>query len=153
MDYGKIETHERVRLTVEAMARQDFREVKRLLDSSPMETVEVHSLEYLNTFRMLPRVAALFELEMRGIALSIQVSDNQPPLMAQMAAAKEAWSRFCNEYDIEPEVLIATAGGHHPMVRQLLGWCCLPPDDELVNHWSGVFKMAATGEVLGERRH
>jgi hypothetical protein len=153
MDYSKIETPERVRLTIEAMARKDFKEVKKLMDSSPLEQVEVHDLEYLNTARMLPRVATLFELEMRGLALSVQVSENAPPLMAQMNAAKVAWCSFCADYGIDPEVLIQTAGGHHPVVKQFLGWCCMPADPHLVEHWTGLFRVAASGEVLGEKRH
>lgn len=153
MDYSKIETRKRVHLTIEAMANKDFNEVKKLIDSSPLETIQVHSQEFLNIARMLPRVAALFEMEMRGLALSIQVTDNQPPLMAQMAAAKEAWSLFCAEHGVDPEVLIATAGGHHPVVKQLLGWCCTTPDAGLVKYWSGLFVVAASGEVLGDVHH
>ncbi|EJZ58454.1 hypothetical protein I1A_002782 [Pseudomonas fluorescens R124] len=153
MDYSKIETRERVRLTIEAMARKDFKEVKKLMDSSPLERVEVHDLEYLNTARMLPRVAALFELEMRGLALSVQVSKDQPSLMAQMNAAKVAWWAFCADYGVEPEVLIETAGGHHPVVKQLLGWCGMSADADLVKHWAGLFSVAASGEVTGEKRH
>lgn len=153
MNYSKIETQERVRLTIQAMARKDFGEIKKLMDSSPMEVVETHSLEYLNTARMLPRVAAFFEMEMRGLALSVQIAEDKPPLMAQMNAAKSAWSNFCAGYGIEPEVLIGTAGGHHPIVEQFLGWCCMPPDVDMVKHWTGLFQVAATGEVLGGKRH
>lgn len=153
MDYVNIETRERVQLTIKAMAAKDFNEVKRLMDSSPIETVEVHSLEYLNLSRMLPRVAALFELELRGLALSVQVAEDQPPLMAQMSAAKEAWKLFCERYGVDPNDLIQAVGDHHPIVRQFLGWCGPTVDAKLVDHWSGLFTIAATGETLGEKRH
>ncbi|MCO7595075.1 MULTISPECIES: hypothetical protein [Pseudomonas] len=153
MDYSKIGTAERVKLTIEAAASQDFETVKKLVDTCPRSKVEIQNLEYLDKTRMLMNVAARFEMEMRGIALAVQASDNPPPIMAQMNAAKVVWLEFCSHHDIDPEVLIQTAGGHHPLVKQFLGWCCLPPDEALVAHWRKVFHAASTGDLVTERRH
>ncbi|MEJ5039917.1 hypothetical protein LOY33_12900 [Pseudomonas sp. B21-036] len=153
MDYSKIGTEERVRLTIEATASHDFDRVRKLVDTCPRHKVEIQSLEYLDKTRMLMNVAARFEMEMRGIALAIQASDNPPPIMAQMNAAKVVWVEFCAQNDMNPDVLIQTAGGHHPLVKQFLGWCCLPPDEALVAQWRRVFHAASTGDLVTEKRH
>lgn len=158
MDYSKISTKERIKLTIQAMARKDLREVKELLDSSPKETVEVHSLEYLNTFRMLPRVAALFELELRGIVLTMasNMSNECAEILSQcldeVAAAKKAWAGFCSDYDVSPQDLIATVGGHHPAVANALA-TTLDANAQDVKRWQDLFRVAASGEVIGEIRH
>ncbi|WP_439864554.1 hypothetical protein [Pseudomonas antarctica] len=158
MDYSKIPTKERVKLTIQALARKDIKEIKALLDSSPIETVEVHSLEYLNTFRMLPRVAALFELELRGIVLTMasNMSNEGAKILTQcldeVAAAKEAWIGFCSDYEVSPEDLIATAGGHHPAVANALA-TTLDANPLDVKRWRELFRVAASGEVIGEIRH
>lgn len=153
MDYEKIGNRERAKLTIEATAAQDFKEIRRLLDTCPKETVTIHNLEYLNTFRMLARVATIFEAELRGLALTVHAVEDKPPVMAQITAAKEAWARFCAEHEVDPAVLIQTTGGHHPAVSQLLGWCCLPAEPALLEHWLMLFQTAAQGEVFGEVRH
>lgn len=158
MDYQNLPTSERIRLTIKAIAKKDPQEVRRLSDSCPVKTVEVADLEYLNTTRMLTRVAMMFELEMRGIALTMATNlksergDILNECLDQAVAAKEAWAEFCQQYKLSPEELISSAGGHHPAVAGMMQ-TTLEPRSELVEHWRKLFQIAASGEVLGEKRH
>ncbi|MDM9596965.1 MULTISPECIES: hypothetical protein [Pseudomonas] len=147
---------ERISLTIKAIAQQDYAQVRQLIDSCPTEHVEVASLEFLNTTRMLCRVAQLFECEMRGLALNFASStmDGVAKLecLDQIAAANQAFADFCNDFDVSTQDLMNTVGGHHPAVVYLVG---LSPEakGDLVDNWRHSFAIAAGAEMLGERRH
>ncbi|UBM26093.1 hypothetical protein K8374_03585 [Pseudomonas sp. p1(2021b)] len=147
---------ERISLTIKAIAQKDYVQVRQLIDSCPTEHVEVTSLEFLNTTRMLCRVAQLFECEMRGLALNFTSSatDGAAKLecLDQIAAANQAFADFCNDHGVDTQDLISTVGGHHPAVVYLTG---LSPTAKggLVEYWRHSFAVAAGAEMLGERSH
>lgn len=149
---------ERVKLSIRAVGSRNTDELKRLMNSCPTETVEVTNLEYLNTFRMLCRVAHIFESEMRGIALTMAANMSNAgtvilgQCLDQVASAKAAWEEFCSIYGLTTDELINAAGGHHPTVSNMMK-TTLNPDPELVEQWRRIFAMAASGEVIGEKRH
>lgn len=149
---------DRISLTIKAIAEKDLVLVRQLMDSCPTEQVEVTSLEYLNTTRMLCRVAQLFECDMRGLALnfaSTATRDNAEGVtecLEQVAAANQAFTEFCGDFNVCTDDMLGTMGGHHPAVTYLIGLSPKPKAD-LVDHWRQAFAIAASGEVLGERRH
>ncbi|MDP9663787.1 UNVERIFIED_ORG: hypothetical protein J2W16_001501 [Pseudomonas cremoricolorata] len=151
-----MNVRERIGLTIKAIAQKDYAQVRQLIDSCPTEHVEVASLEFLNTARMLCRVAQLFECEMRGLALNFASSamDGAAKLecLVQIAAANQAFADFCSDHGVSTQDLISTVGGHHPAVVYLTG---LSPKakGELVENWRHSFAVAAGAEMLGERRH
>lgn len=153
-----MNVRERISLTIKAIALKDHAQVRQLVDSCPTEHVEVASLEFLNTTRMLCRVVQLFECEMRGLALnfaSTATRDNAGGItdcLDQVAAANQAFAEFCGDFNVSTEDLLGTMAGHHPAVIYLIGMSPTPKG-ELVDHWRQAFAIAARGEVLGERRH
>lgn len=153
-----MNVHERISLTIKAIAQKDYAQVRQLVDSCPTEHVEVASLEFLNTTRMLCRVAQLFECDMRGLALNFAsraTQDNAGGItdcLDQVAAASQAFADFCGDFSVSADDLLGTIGGHHPAVTYLIGLSPKPQAD-LVGQWRQVFAVAASGEVLGEQRH
>lgn len=149
---------DRISLTIKAIAEKDLVLVRQLMDSCPAEQVEVISLEYLNTTMMLCRVAQLFECDMRGLALnfaSTATRDNAEGVtecLEQVAAANQAFTEFCGDFNVCTDDLLGTMGGHHPAVTYMIGLSSKPKAD-LVGHWRQTFAIAASGEVLGERSH
>lgn len=151
-----MNVRERISLTIKAIAQNDHAQVRQLIDNCPTEHVEVASLEFLNTTRMLCRVAQLFECEMRGLALNFASSaiDGAAKLQCldQVAAANQAFVDFCSDFDVSAQELISTVGGHHPAVTYLTGLSTKAKED-LVENWRHSFAVAAGAEMLGERRH
>lgn len=153
-----MNVRERISLTIKAIAQKDYAQVRQLVDNCPTEHVEVASLEFLNTTRMLCRVAQLFECDMRGLALnfaSTAIRDNPGEItdcLDQVAAANQAFSEFCRDFEVCADDLLGTIGGHHPAVTYLIGLSPEPKSD-FVGRWRQVFTIAASGEVLGEQRH
>lgn len=151
-----MNVRERISLTIKAIAQKDHAQVRQLIDNCPTEHVEVASLEFLNTTRMLCRVAQLFECEMRGLALNFASSamDGAAKLecLDQVAAANQAFANFCSDFDVSSQELISTVGGHHPAVIYLTGLSPKAKGD-LVENWRHSFAVAAGAEMLGERRH
>lgn len=153
-----MNTRDRVNLTIKAIASKDIAEAKRLMDTCPKEQVEVTNLEFLNTTRMLLRVAILYESDLRGIALTMagNMSNAGASVLTQgleqFAAAKVAWDRFCESQGVSPHDLAATTGGHHPTVEGFLN-VGGEANPDLVGQWLKAFATAASGEVLGDTRH
>lgn len=153
-----MNVHERISLTIKAIAQKDYAQVRHLVDSCPTEHVEVASLEFLNTTRMLCRVAQLFECDMRALALNFastatrDIPGGITDCLDQVAAANQAFAEFCADFHVDADDLLGTVGGHHPAVAYLIGMSPEPKVD-LVDHWRQLFTVAASGEVLGERRH
>ncbi|WP_054889939.1 hypothetical protein [Pseudomonas sp. NBRC 111129] len=149
---------ERISLAIKAIAQKDYVQVRQLIDSCPTEHVEVASLEFLNTTRMLCRVAQLFECDMRGLALNLASTatrDNAGGItdcLDQIAAAHQAFTEFCDDFNVCVDDLLGTVGGHHPAVAYMIG-ISPEPQADLVGHWRQAFAVAASGEVLGEKRH
>jgi hypothetical protein len=158
MDYNLLTVAERVSLTIQAISSSNISEAKRLMDTCSKEQVEVTNLEYLNTTRMLCRVAHTFESDMRGIALTMAGNmsnagaDILGQCLDQVASAKAAWKGFCSSYGLTTDELIKAAGGHHPTVSNMM-MTTLDPVPALVEQWRHIFAMAASGEVMGETRH
>ncbi|HEN8712343.1 TPA: hypothetical protein U8203_002782 [Pseudomonas putida] len=153
-----MKVRERISLTIKAIAQKDYAQVRQLVDSCPTEHVEVANLEFLNTTRMLCRVAQLFECEMRGLALNFASTamgndaGGITDCLDQVAAANQAFAEFCDDFNVCADDLLGTIGGHHPAVAYLTGMTP-KPKGELVDYWRQAFAIAASGEVLGERRH
>lgn len=153
-----MNVRERISLAIKAIAQKDYAQVRNLVDSCPTEHVEVANLEFLNTTRMLCRVAQLFECDMRGLALNFASTairdspDGITDCLDQVAAANQAFSEFCRDFNVCADDLLGTIGGHHPAVNYLIGLSPKPKAD-FVDYWRQVFTIAASGEVLGERRH
>lgn len=149
---------ERISLTIKAIAQKDYAQVRHLVDSCPTEHVEVANLEFLNTTRMLCRVAQLFECDMRGLALNFastatrDIAEGIADCLDQVAAANQAFAEFCGDFNVCADDLLGTMGGHHPAVTYLIDMSP-KPKAELVGHWRQAFSIAASGEMLGERRH
>lgn len=153
-----MNVRERIGLTIKAIAHKDYAQVRQLIDTCPTEHVEVASLEFLNTTRMLCRVAQLFECDMRGLALNLASTDTRDnaggitDCLDQIAAAHRAFTEFCDDFGVCVDDLLGTVGGHHPAVAYMIG-ISPEPQADLVGHWRQAFAVAASGEVLGEKRH
>ncbi|SEO71637.1 hypothetical protein [Pseudomonas sp. Snoq117.2] len=154
-DYGGLTPTERMQRTVQATAARSFGEVRRLIDTAPRRTTTSADPEYLDLARMVLRVASQYELELRGLALTWLCAGNAAAgqqIRAEAAAAACAWTDFCSGQGLQPDELIVAAGGHHPVVVDLVRWAP-EPQPELVEKWRGLFAVAARGEVFGEVRH
>ncbi|MFG0864296.1 hypothetical protein [Pseudomonas sp. FYR_7] len=153
-----MNVRERIGLTIKAIAQKDYAQVRQLIDSCPTEHIEVANLEFLNTTRMLCRVAQQFECDMRGLALNLASTATRDSAVGitdcldQVAAANQAFTEFCDDYGVRVDDLLGTVGGQHPAVAYVIGISPEPKAD-LVGHWRQAFAIAASGEVLGERHH
>ncbi|MBA1200364.1 hypothetical protein G7009_00905 [Pseudomonas capeferrum] len=156
MDYKNLSLEEGSSLSIKALGSQNPAEVKRLIDSCLIETNETAGLQYLNTTCMLNRVAGVFELEMRGLALNMsrKISDENADFLGksldQIEAAKAAWEGCCGQHGLTLAELIATVG-EYPPIRNMLS-TGLSARPELVDRWTELFRVAAT-EGFGEHRH
>lgn len=154
-DCAGLAPAERMQRTVQATAAGNFVEVRRLIDTAPRRTITSADPEYLDLSRMVLRVASQYELELRGLALTWLCAGNAEvgqQVRVEVAAAVRAWTDFCSGQGLQPDELIAAAGGHHPVVVDLVRWAPAPPPD-LVEKWRGLFQIAASGEMFGESHH
>ena len=154
-DYAGLAPAERMQRTVQATAAGNFAEIRRLIDTAPKRTTTSADPEYLDLSRMVLRVASQYELELRGLARTWLCAGNAEAgqqVQAELAAAARAWTDFCTGRGLEPDELIAAAGGHHPVVVDLVRWAP-DPQPKLVEKWRGLFQIAASGEMFGESRH
>lgn len=157
VDYAALTPTERTQRTVQAVAASDFAEVRRLIDTAPRRITTSADPQYLDRARMVLRVAIQYELELRGLALTWHnlCAGNQQAgqqIRAEAAAAAHAWNDFCAGHGLEPDELIASVGGHHPLAVGLVRWAP-DPQPKLVEKWRGLFQIAASGEMFGESRH
>ena len=152
MDYSNIDSVKRVRLTIEAIARQDLSEVKRLSDAAPLESVDVPELAFSKTVQGLIQSATSFEMEMRGLALTFACyrGDDRGLVLGdcvdQATAAKRAWADFSTSKGFSPQELMAIIGGHNQMVLNLFH-TTLEPKPGLVEHWRSLLEFCFTGQM------
>lgn len=154
-DYPGLTPAERMQRTVRATAARSFGEVRRLIDTAPRRTTTSADPEYLDLARMVLRVASQYELELRGLALTWLCAGNASAgqqVLAEVAAATRVWTDFCSGQGLQPDELIAAAGGHHPVVVDLVRWAP-EPQPALLEKWRGLFAVAAGSEMFGEARH
>ncbi|HBH25840.1 MAG TPA: hypothetical protein DDX54_00325 [Rhodospirillaceae bacterium] len=98
MVYDALTPHERVVATLEAEARGDATEARRLVESCPKVTYRANDERYSGAMRAIVNLAIFLEMELRGIALAAAWamatdSEHLPALLAKMLTLHTAWER------------------------------------------------------------
>jgi hypothetical protein len=98
MVYEALTPKQRVIATLEAEARDDRAEVRRLVQTCPKRTYRANDERYSGTMRGIVNLAIFLEMELRGIALAATYamatdSPRLPALLAKMLALYTAWAQ------------------------------------------------------------
>jgi hypothetical protein len=96
--YEDLTPHERVIATLEAEARDDAAEVRRLVATCPKRTYRGTDERYAETMRAITTLSIALECELRGYALAAAVASWQKhgtrfPFLRKMLTLQAAWKQ------------------------------------------------------------
>jgi hypothetical protein len=126
MVYESLTPRERVVATLEAEARGDQAEARRLVETCPKRTYRMNDAAYAETMRGIVNLAIFLEMELRGYALAATYamatdSAHLPALLAKMLTLHAAWEQaFAAQGLPFARVEALTAPIRNPVVQTLL---------------------------------
>jgi hypothetical protein len=88
--YRELEPEERFRLAIEAVAREDDRELARLADSVPMYHYSISDPAYMDRVAACREIALTFGLEMGPLATALRILQSTRTIFADRYAADVA---------------------------------------------------------------
>ena len=161
--YESLTPAQRVIASIEALARGDEEEKRRLVTSCPKKTYTMTDAAYSDKMEALLDMAMAVELDMRGCALTffmlLYLEDNLdhdkheklsalmekvPPQIQEIVSIKQAWHNFLEDEGIDPATMDSA---YQPLRHFALEWITaladnmdLKPDPETVRKCKDVLK-------------
>jgi hypothetical protein len=114
MVYEALTPKQRVIATLEAEARDDQAEVRRLVETCPKVTYRANDARYANTMQAITTLSLALECELRGQALACAVAswqehDTRFPFLRKMLTLQAAWRQGLVAKGIDPALVDALA--------------------------------------------
>lgn len=125
--YTILSPRQRVAATIQALARNDDADIKRLRETCPKQRSLATDDAYAETMSALLKVGLGVESDLRGLAIdylaanaaSGQETEHQAAIVRVFASIREAWRRQAWELQIDFDDLHSACGPRHDYVEAL----------------------------------
>ncbi len=124
--YENLTPHTRVLATLEADARGDTAEIKRLVQSCPKKNYTMNDAVYVDTLRVIEDIVLYVESTLSGYSLCFMFfgkdKDKEPlDSLRHMLAVHTAWHETLTAHDIDPAMVERVFSRlNHPITRYFL---------------------------------
>lgn len=134
--YDKLTPRQRIIATIEAEARDDAEEVRRLVKSCPKKTYTMNDANYAEEMQMLLADSMSLECDMSHMAINYLLLEkcgkgNPESWLTGMATLQAAWDAELEERGIDPAAMAKAGCPRHPLIDWLLD-SAPPPTAEAV---------------------
>lgn len=141
--YNSLSPRQRVKAGFEAMSRKDYKEVKRLADTSTCKTAVVLDVDYFDTMQALLHLILAAENDMRGLAIwyclelhsstGETLSEQALCLAKKIVSIDAAIEILLDDYGVSKETLLAAVDCRHPVVDSIIRHGIATADDKMVD--------------------
>lgn len=137
--YENLTHKQRIIASVEAEARQDIQEVKRLVKSCPKKSYSITDPQYSEVMDALMTVALYVECDLRGHALLYVLALKRDSALSEqylqnIANTQTAWHEKLKDMGINPKSMKQATAQNHPTLEVITDFCP-PPELEQVKYY------------------
>ncbi len=124
--YKNLKPRQRIIAFVEAAARGDETERRRLITSCPKKNYLQNDIEYSKTMETLMGLAMAVEADLRGSALGFFVAlridpKNAPKFLQEISDIRAAWETTVSEMGINPDSMHKAGPPPSPILEMIDG--------------------------------
>lgn len=140
--YENLTHRQRIIASIEAEARQDIQEVKRLIKSCPKKSYSITDPKYSEVMDALMTVALYVECDLRGYALQYVLALNHKSELSDQALqnianTQTAWHEKLKDMGITPKSMKQATAQNHPTLEVITDFCP-PPELEQVKYYRDI---------------
>lgn len=138
--YESLTPKQRIAAVIEAMAREDETEIKRLNDTCKMKSYRQRDISYSDVMTRLMGMSLALEADLRGMAieyLTMDVSLGEEICLQKMVVIEMAWTRLLDDLGIDKPSMLNAGAPRHYMVKALLKNAndrAVPDEDDVVRN-------------------